>query len=292
MSEEIDSALERFLEPFGWEPDGPGQWVHDTPHGPAVLWHLVEVGDWRQFALEGGAVPRMATKQVLAENSRLFGPVKLVARTGRHTLCRADLPEEFAGLARERSVELTGAAGGSLTSQDPRHAWASAVTAVATGEFRGLCESSPPDEAVADRLGQAGWTTSLDDGCLNVHLHMPGLYRQVSVEIEDGLGAIVATDLLPLDGVKGSWRKAAVHLAHQANVRLPLVRYAIKQGTGPPVLRAEVHLGSAPVSGVWLPTALEAIETAVTLTARELQALRDRELAELVLAAEAAGLDP
>ena len=77
-------------------------------------------------------------------------------------------------------------------------------------------------------------------------------------------------------------------LARAANARLPLVRLAIDEPNQPTVLRAEVHLGSVPILGAWLTVAVEVISTAVALVARELEALRDPELAQLVLAAPAA----
>jgi hypothetical protein len=50
-------------------------------------------------------------------------------------------------------------------------------------------------------------------------------------------------------------------------------------------LRAEVCWGTASIPGAWLTTALETVEAAIALVAREMAALRDPELAQLVLAA-------
>ena len=78
--------------------------------------------------------------------------------------------------------------------------------------------------------------------------------------------------------------RAMERVAVVANQRLPLVRFAINENSAPQYLRAEVHLGCASISSGWLAIALEVVEQAILLTARELQALRDRELAKMVLA--------
>ena len=49
-----------------------------------------------------------------------------------------------------------------------------------------------------------------------------------------------------------------------------------------------MHSGRALIPGLWLSTALDVVETAVALLARELEAVRDPQLAKLVLAYPAA----
>jgi hypothetical protein len=284
----IDAALQEILATAGWNPDGVGRWVHGTPRDDARLRYISSQGDWLHFLLEGGAIGSPAPKQVLAQNGRLYGPLKYVARKRREATCRADLPREFPSAGRDRRVKLSDLDGDAMQTQDPRAAWCRAITAAATGQNDPLPVMSPPDEEVVEQLCRAGWSASLDEGRLHVHLHMPGLFRQVSVEITDPPGFKVVADLMELDGVGGAWRRSVLKLARQANDRCPLVRVTLDENTSPSVLRAEVHVGCAPISGVWLPTALAVVEAAVTLTAHPMQALRDRELAELVLAADAA----
>jgi hypothetical protein len=74
-------------------------------------------------------------------------------------------------------------------------------------------------------------------------------------------------------------------LANEANARLPLARFAIHSRDGRATLGAEVGFGGTLVGGTWLVAALCVLETAVSLTARELESLRDTELATLLLAA-------
>jgi hypothetical protein len=76
-------------------------------------------------------------------------------------------------------------------------------------------------------------------------------------------------------------------LAHEANARLPLVRMAVVASPKCMTLRAEVSFGSALITGSLLLHSLHVFETAVGLTAREFEALRDVELARLVLSAAA-----
>jgi hypothetical protein len=93
----------------------------------------------------------------------------------------------------------------------------------------------------------------------------------------------VCTELLPLGAVHGDSLRAVMRLARTVNDRLPLVRLAVREDANARSLSAEVHLGCVPYSSGWLPAALSAVETAVTLSARELQAALDVELAQLIL---------
>jgi hypothetical protein len=285
------NSLKDCLEDCGWQQESFRRWTHPADGKQAILEQLEDCGDWRQYRLEGGAVPDSSRGRMFHDNHRLYGPVKFVAPPKRAPFCRVDLPKEFSPDYRSRHAELPGPDFEALRAQDPRQAWSAAVTACVTGETAGLCEPPPVDTELVERLNDFGWPASNDDGQLQVHLHLPGLFRHVRIERQAGggwPGTKIVADLLSLDGVSGLWRRAALHLAQAANRRLPLVRVALKTEAGLSVLRAEVHIGCAPVSGQWLPTALEVVETAVSLTARELQALRDRELAKLVLAADAA----
>jgi hypothetical protein len=276
-------TLDDHLEAHRWVPAGARQWTRETENGQAVLRHVGDGGDWQQFHLRGGAVRRPNANGTFVVNDRLYGPVKFVTAPKRTPFCRADLPTEFSRIGRQSHGGLE-----DLTASDPLDAWASAITACATGQTQGLVSPSPPDDRLVERLKAAGWSASLDEGQLHVHVHRPGLFRQVCLEPQVPAGMKLAADLLPLDGGNRRCRKAVLRLARAANRRLPLVRFAVTDHGGPRRLRAEVHMGCAPIPSGWLPAALEVVEAAISLVARELQALRDRELAELVLAADAA----
>ena len=131
---------------------------------------------------------------------------------------------------------------------------------------------------------------TLDGQRLLVHLTLPGLYQEIRVERCGSGHLLVAASLAGLAGLSAESRRAIDALAAEANARLPLVRYAVAAESQEQTLRAEVCLSSdcALVPGGWLATAVEVVEAAVTLSAREMQALRDPELANLVLAANAA----
>ncbi|NUQ64543.1 MAG: hypothetical protein HUU20_18920, partial [Pirellulales bacterium] len=254
--------------------EGPGQ---------AVLRPAGERAGWRQFELDGGALPLPEPSRRLFDNSRLYGPAKYVGRPDGSVFCRVDLPAEFAASSHAEPGNFD-----PWAVPDSEQAWARGVTAFATGGLPVHEESLGLDASVVPQLQRAGYSASLDDGELHVHLHLPGLFREIFVRGEPSLGATVAADLLALGDLPDVSREAAIYLAQKANDRLGFARMAVVGDPAAGVLRAMVHLGWAPVPGVWLLAALEAVESAVTLTARELAALRDRELAEHVLAARAA----
>ena len=78
-------------------------------------------------------------------------------------------------------------------------------------------------------------------------------------------------------------RRAALELAQAANERLHLVRLAMLEQSPAETLIAELCIGSARVPGIWLTVALECVQAAVSMCARETAALRDPNLAELIL---------
>lgn len=275
------------LRAHGWRPLRAGVWSLETPHGPAVLKQLRAGGDWLQFAVQGGLVPVISADRICAENFGLYGPLKFVTSSSGRASCRADVPKEFSQFGQRGHRGYDVAALEDIGAGDARRCWAAAVTAAMTGDFVGLAAPPPPDKALVEHLNEAGWPASFDDDRLQVHLHLPGLFRSVCMVPQEPPGMKVCAELLPLDGVGGHWWKAAMRLARAANDRLPLVRLALSGETRSRALWAEVHVGCAPIPSGWLPTALEVVEAAVSLTARELQALRDRELAELVLASAA-----
>jgi hypothetical protein len=277
----ITSGIDKHLANFGWHLGEGRQWTHNTDNGIARLTPFPGGGNWQRFSLVGGAVDTPVLDRILTANYGLCGPAKFVPGK-ENPSCRVDLPVDFDALARDCPVGPD-----EVLSHDPRRAWSAAVTALATGDTAGLETPQVPETAVF-ALREAGWSADLQDGQVNVHIHMPGLFRAIRTESQGTPGLKVATDLICLDGIERSHEKAVRRIAQVANERLPLVRLAIDENTGPRNLRAEVHLGCASIRSGWLTAALEVVELAISLTARELQALQDRELARLVLATDVA----
>lgn len=275
--------LRSALADCGWQTDGQRSWRLSTRHGDALLSEAGDRDSWRQYRLVGGAVPKPACNLVLHDNYHLFGPAKLVVRAGGPPVCRLDVPD---GLEKSSAGLPWGDHG--LDALDAYAAWAEAVSACATGDYGQDRPASLPDESVADELQRAGWSTSWDDGLLHVHVQLPGVYRQLAIEHRPPVGVKLATELVRLDGLDDQCVEAMLVLAAEANARLPLVRMAIEDGTEGGALRAEVGFGRRLIAGALLAAALDAVETAVAMTARELEALCDPELARLVSAAAAA----
>ena len=117
-----------------------------------------------------------------------------------------------------------------------------------------------------------------------MNVQVPGAFRQVRIEQQQPAGVKVAADMVSLEGWSNESKRAVTRLAQDTNKRLPLVRFALREEPQPAVLRVEVNLGDGPIPGAWLLIALEVIESAVVLVACEAEALRDPELAKLVLA--------
>jgi hypothetical protein len=277
----VTSEIDKYLTNFGWHSGEGRQWKHETSHGIARLTPFPGGGNWQHFSLAGGAVDDPAFDRILVANDDLYGPAKFVPGY-KNPYCRVDLPVEFDALARDCRVGLD-----DMASHDPRQAWAAAVTALATGDMAGLGTPHVPETAVF-ALREAGWSADQQDGQIDVHIHMPGLFRTIRTEPQDPPGLKVTTDLICLDGIGKSHEEAICRFAQVANERLPLARLAVDENTEPRNLRAEVHLGCASILSGWLTAALEVVELAISLTARELQALQDRELAKLVLATDVA----
>lgn len=158
--------------------------------------------------------------------------------------------------------------------------WVRAVSAVADGEPVDAASSDPAEVAAA--LAKTGWPAVAADGGVRVRVPLPGLFRQIVLD-----GPRAWCELADLDGADDDGRRAALHLATEANDRLRLARFA---ATPEKRLVVEVYVGASGVPGRWAGGAIEAAHAAVVLTARELAALRgDRELARAYLAAHAAG---
>jgi hypothetical protein len=240
--------------------------------------------------LAGGAISAPAEDEILVANAGLYGPLKFVRSGGGRSVCRADLPLEF---PRARASELEGLGGGDeedLWSADPQQSWAAAMTAAASGDLRGAAPAPVLDEALLEQLRASGWSASLDNRRLQVHLHMPGLFCAVRVEPQEPASLKVSAELVLIhNDVEAPCAEAAMCFAQAANDRLPLVRLAFHEHSAPRAITAEVALCGGSIRR-WLPTALQVVEAAVCTCARELRALlSDRELARWVLSAQAVG---
>jgi hypothetical protein len=277
-----DSSPEAALRLCGWREESDGSWAHPTTAGR--LLPLAEWAGWRHWQLTAPLLTAPRGRRCLHLNSDLVGPAKYVTRhQGSRSICRVDAPHDW------RSAPVSSFSRDDIMTMDnPWHVWAQAVTACAMGARKNAIAGALPLSTIAEELKRDGWPASLDDGQLVVHVQLRGLFRQIYVQqLLDG-GVIVRAKLIELSRLPAASLRAILHLALEANTRLPLVHMAIDASATPPALWAEVHLGSARVPGAWLMTAVEVVANAVTLTARELQALRDPELAQLVLAAQAA----
>lgn len=283
-----EPTLESALSVCGWEQHGQTCWRLATSCSESWLTEIAYRDQWRQFELSGGATPQSTSARVLQENHRLFGPAKLVARGDGSTICRLDLPDELAASTGE--LRDTGDVWQVL---HPQVAWAQAVTACATGCYESANSdkasevAAVSDLAIADELKRVGWSTSIDGGRMVVHVQLPGVYRQMAVERDDLAGVKLAVDLIDLANLEEASTQAMLELAGEANVRLPLVRLAVAESSPSATLRAEVSFGATLIPGTMLLHSLHVLEAAVALTVQELEALRDAELARLVLAARA-----
>jgi hypothetical protein len=239
-------------------------------------------GQWNQFQLSGGATPQSTNSRVLQDNRGLFGPAKLIARPGDCPICRLDVPEDLTG-SRAHSFAF----GDDVVALDPRIAWVRAVTDLATGSIRHEKPTPSSDDAMADELKQAGWSASVHAGRTTIHLQLPGVYRQLVLEHDQRSGVTLAVNLIELTGVADECLRAMLLLAQEANGQLPLVRLAVAESSQCAMLRAEVSFGSRLIPGAMFLQSLNVFEMVVALTAQELEALRDAELAHLVVSAAA-----
>lgn len=274
-----ESTLESALADCGWEHEAPARWRLPSTAGDCELVEIAHRDCWRQFQLSGGRAPQSSNTRLLADNFRVFGPAKLVARSGGHPICRLDVPDALTD-SGAHSFDPNG----QLQILDANAAWAAAVTVCATGN----CDAKQADSdlaTLANDLKQAGWSASLADDQLQIHLQLPGIYRQLTIENSAKVGVKLATDLAPLARLDNECVRAMAHLASEVNARVPLVRLAISGSSPEHALRAEVGFGIAMIPGAFLLRSLHAFETTIALCARELEALRDRDLARLVLAA-------
>jgi hypothetical protein len=313
-----------WMSRHAWQASAQGKWRHETPipikgekKARPLLVARHDSSQWEAWHLVRGAIvpPTKAIapgEGVLIANAALAGTGKYVGQdshpvegeTGLEsfpTTCRFDLPRELLGHQGEGDL---------ADMQHPVEAWVQDVTALATGASSPSRSPAASLNLVHTLVDKAGWPTTAADGVLRISMPLPGLYRQILIDLAYVDGPRVWCELADFADWTSECRTAAVHLALAANERLRLVRFALVgeqdvgcdrrsalapslAGPGATALRlshparlvAEVVLGSARVPGAWLDVALECVHAAIVLTARELSALRDPELAKWYLSA-------
>jgi hypothetical protein len=284
LEEFQEDTLAHGLGRNGWQQVGAAPSRFVLTDSDAVVEMCARHGEWEMFLLQGSAIATTTNERLLSDNRHLNGPLKWVHAGKGAPLCRIDVPRHWPTAGKGGAEEF-----GSSWHLSPRQAWAAAVTDFVRQQSAEAADALPLG-ALAEQLQRAGWAATVDEGQLRVHLAMPELYCEIRLEHCGPAQVRIAADLTALDDLSAVSRRAVLALAASANARLPLVRYAVAADATPALLTAEVCLSvpCALVPGGWLLTAVEVVETAVLLTAREMQALRDPELAKLVLAAAAA----
>jgi hypothetical protein len=259
-----------------WEEKTRGHLARDTARGAATLVEQPSIAGWLSWrATAAQLVPPGDVGEQLRAHGRIPGPLKFVQRSDGVSVCRVQWPDTAPTGGSE-------AGGETCKADDPWEIWSRTVTACVDDD-PGIPSTTWPLTALLQELKQGGWAASVDEGRLHVNVQLPGLFRQIAVRCSD-TGAVVAASLVEASEISDVSRGAMLRLASEANARLPLVRFVLDDQTPSAFLRAEVHLGCAGIPGVWLTTAVSVVHAAVTLTARELSALRNPELAEQVAA--------
>ncbi|MBI3469184.1 MAG: hypothetical protein HY000_39780 [Planctomycetes bacterium] len=277
-----------WLASSGWtyQPGELPRWSCVTQSGPVTTWCEHAGSGWEEWFANGGAVPRSCAAALLADHARWPAPCKLVRLPDGSVACRADVPSELMSVPLEQ-WSMTGA----VAPKHPLDSWAAAFTALVSGRAgpppEGTMPASAAEELVA-ALETAGWSASAADGAVRVSMHLPGVYREVSIDVDPAHGTRCWAELVQLGGWPDECRRAATELALDANDRLHLARFVMLAEPDGDRIIVEINLGSAWIPSAWLDVALETVRTAVALTARELTALRDPELALWALAANAA----
>jgi len=270
---EVRCSVRSGLENCGWRPFNADhtRFQLKTANGKAELKLVHHSSEWQSWWLKTGKLGIPGTHQVLHEQQILQGPGKFVIDGSGIILCRFDLPQEVIPAAGEYDLE-TG------TTVTPLDLWCEIVTDIASGRTPVSPEPLPAAQ-IAGELEKQGWVTSVEADSVRITVPLVRVFRQVTVETRDPGVTWVSCELGNLTGWCDASCEAAMKFLNEANNRLQLVRFAHREDR----LFAEVNLSVMRVPGVWLDTALEAVRTAIALTAKELVALRDPGLAELSL---------
>ena len=275
-----DHALDDNLREFDWHKCDDATWRRPTSSGCAELRVVRETAAWRRFDISGGAITLPTPGRYLHVNGLLAGPIKYAVSARGDVRCRGDLPQAVENSDDHASLP------GLITAESHNVQWARAITQLSDGETPSPGRSIDLDRLV-EHLTQSGRSASRDGDRVLIHFHLPGAFGQIRFEHDPRVGPRLAADLLTLPGRRSHFQRAALRLASEANWRLPLVRFALG-ATQPSVLSCEVCFGNALIPSVWLTVALETVEAAMSLTLRELQALRDPALAQFLLAVSTA----
>lgn len=282
-------SVEEAFRRFGWKQPAadPSRFILIGARGPLRLRRTQVNRDWVRFSLDARHL-KPEGQSALRANVALPGPWKL-ATTGGVTRLRADFP---------RALQECGSAAGDWKVPAMRETacpvtdWVDDVSAYVIDGTNTVRQDEGEVPSAADitaYLEKCGWAAAVDGDVTRVTITLPRLFRHVTVDHAAPVGPRFRVELADLSDWPESCRRAAFLMAGSANDRLPLVRFAVT-GEGPSErLVAEVRPGRTPrLPGVWCDLALTALRSAVALCARELAALREPELAQLVLAGQPA----
>ena len=263
---------------FGWQALQPGVWQRSTPRGPVRLERVAQHALWDYYAISSSVLPTVTRGRHLRDNVELAGPAKFVA-IGRNVICRCDVPSSLPA-GKRTSVSSFDAA-----PVDAAY-WVRSINERVTDVPVAPVEDVDL-ECVRRLIDETGRTVSRDAARLLIHVQQPGAFCQIRFERDARRCWCFVADLLEVGNTRSRICRAATRLASEANRRLPGVRFVFA-GRPQSTLRCEVCFGRTMVPSDWLAAALEAVDTAIALTLRELQALRDPALARLFTAVSTA----
>jgi hypothetical protein len=278
-------TLEDALVECGWETD---------PHAPGC-YRLQAKGSWARLqrtSLRHGWVTlagevEQKAQSPLVLNAGIPGPWKFVSLPDGSTRLRVDFPRLLEAVPHDDSPFTF-----SLNHTFDRPAvceWARDLTAWLAGSPKPDAATGPFSAAdIAAELDRRGWPATAEGDQVRLTVALPRVFRDALLQRTETGGARLRATLADLTGATQLSPRAALSLALEANNRLCLVRFSAVGEPGSESLIAEVHLGRARIPGPLLDAALESLRTAVGLCARELAALQNPGLAQLVLAANAA----
>jgi hypothetical protein len=271
-------SLEAALGSCGWIQESSTRWTLVTERGIASLVQLAEHDAWRHFALSGGATPTTSQKHLLHDQYLLRGPAKFITGPGEQTICRIDALDDLTSDFGDPCADLFGGV-------DAHTVWARAVTAIAAGHSDEPTCHGIAEKSLAEELHRRGWSASIEDGHVVIHLQLPSIYRQLTIRRDDFGTLSLGCDLVGLTGLDDDCQRAMQLTALEANSQLPLSRLVVANTSAGSMLRAEVAFGHELIGGSFLLHSLNVMERAVAIMARAVEALRDVELARIVLSA-------
>ena len=270
-------TFDHALQAQGWRFRVDGStWRRGTDTGSSQLREVGVRGQWRHFELSGRRDTRCWAGEHSVHQPRIAGAGEVCGAGATGTTCRVDVPESVEWVSHADCCRSDFRA-----VDQPFATWVSAIEAVVGG-----AGATPPtddiDDSLAERtaalLRDAGYAVSVDGQRLQVHVSYGGVYRQMWTE-----AGRVSVEIVNLDGYCADSRRSALSLIQEANQRLPLVRFGAPHDA-PETVIAEIVWGAIANSTVWLPLSIACVDSAVALTARELEAVHDPQLGKLVVA--------